>query len=425
MIDCRSLCATRILAAILVFSILIGRSGIRATAREHSPHRPAEASATLATTIEPTPSRILELEFTPVRLSPDGIHIAGIDGERSICIQSLEAAPNDRPACNPVEGDAPISPASIAWAPDSSAVAFSLDALPVFADSDIFVMDVESGRLGTLTGDPDASSATPAAGVIPAAPRPHVHDRSTPDPGMSTGDGWMDLFPSWSPDSREIAFARMPMGEDNLELIRMDRDGGSTNIIANLSDAGIIAVTGPTFWLADGTLIFSGSSDVASLWETRLGTGLVRTIFPDGDVHLPGAVAADVSADGAWISVYSARNIAAARVGEYFGLVQRATGEPQIFIGGEESGNGPILAPRFSPDARFMASIMGDDVLNLTIWNLETGQPVQILPLQTKGFELPLYGVGVTWLADGTILIPGPDESAEIVTIDADALSLD
>lgn len=356
-------------------------------------------------------SRLLDLGFTPVRISPDGTHIAGIDDEGGICIQALGAAstPLPEPECSPVEGKARISAASIVWAPDSSAIAFSLDALPTFVRSDIYLMET-GGEIETLAADPGMD--------IPGS-HADAGEQTTPGSLVRSG-GRMDLFPTWSPDSREITFARMTLDEGDLELIRMERDGGSPRVIVNLSDAGIFAVPGPMFWLEDGTLILSAVSDVTSLWETRIATGELRAIFPEDDPNLPCAVAADVSSDGAWISVYSATNLARGNVAGSFGLVQRATGETRIFVVAESAGGGPIQAPRFSPDGRFAASVTGQRDLTLVIWSLDTGAPAQVLPLQVKDPEFSLYSVGVTWLADGTILVPASGGSAELVTIDRD-----
>ena len=404
-------CAPLILSVFLALTILLGVGVGQASAQEHRPHRPVETPVTPLTPPHPD-SEMLDLGFTPARISPDGTHIAGIDDEGRICIQPLGAPSTPPPTCGPVEGDAEISPASIAWAPDSSAIAFSLDALPTLVGSDIYVME-RGGEIAILASDPGITM-----------PRSHGDDgeRVTPGSGMPRGDDRMDLFPSWSPDSREIAFARMTIGEGGLELVRIDRDGGPTSVIADLSDAGIAAVVGPTFWLEDGTLILSGSNDVTSLWETRIETGELRAIFPDDDPNLPRAVAADVSADGAWISVYSVTNLARGNAAGYYGLVRRATGEPRIFVSAEPAGNGPIVVPRFSPDGRFMASVTGLRNLTLVIWNVETGAPALMLPLQIGGPRLALFSVGVTWLADGTILAPGRDGRAELVTIDTATL---
>lgn len=407
MIGCRGQYANRILPVLLALSILLGASSGQAVARDYGPHGPVE-TPTLPTRPD---SRMLDLGLLPVRMSPDGTRIAGIDDDHRICIQSLEAT-SPSPVCNPVEGDAPISPASIAWAPDSSAVAFSLDAPPALAGSDIHLMDT-GGEIRTLVPNPGMSM-----------PGSHVDagPRATPGSGMPGGGNRIDLFPSWSPDSREVAFARMTMGQGDLELIRAERDGGSTRVIANLSEAGIVAVTGPTFWLKDGTLALSGTSDVTSLWETQIETGELRAIFPADDPNLPRAVAADISSDGAWISVYSATDLARGNAGGSFGLVRRATGEPRIFVVAESAGGGPILVPRFSPDGRFAASVTGTRDLTLVIWRLETGAPAQSLPLQETDPDVSLSSVGITWLADGTILVPGSGGSAELVTIDTDAL---
>ncbi len=76
--------------------------------------------------------REITVEGQPVLLSPDGGWLAGSGPEDSFCV--WEVATLDA-ACDG-EGLA-IRPETIAWAPDSSAVAFSLNAVQLLTDSDL------------------------------------------------------------------------------------------------------------------------------------------------------------------------------------------------------------------------------------------------------------------------------------------------
>ncbi len=75
-------------------------------------------------------------------LSPDGQWIAGIGPEGDqFCIWNVETLIVD---CD--DQFQPIHAESITWSPDSTAVAYSLDLLMRFYDSDVFVYDVKRGE---------------------------------------------------------------------------------------------------------------------------------------------------------------------------------------------------------------------------------------------------------------------------------------
>src|SRR5690606_36459546 len=85
-----------------------------------------------------------------------------------------------------------IDHTSVTWSPDSTALAWSLDAARLMRDSDIYVFDVHSGQITNLTdAEPTDKDAV-----------------SLMDDDVSGLALDVDLYPSWSADGERIYFAR-------------------------------------------------------------------------------------------------------------------------------------------------------------------------------------------------------------------------
>ena len=122
----------------------------------------------------------------------------------------------------------------MAWAPDSSAVAFYLDVAVRFVDSDVYLYEIADRTVVNLTDDGFEGSLLDAEDV----------------PG--------DLVPTWSPDSSELAFARSTVTEEGgTTLMRVSRDGGEATEIVTVPGDEQLAVWTAMYWLADDTIVFS------------------------------------------------------------------------------------------------------------------------------------------------------------------------
>lgn len=75
-------------------------------------------------------------------MSPDGKWLAGTGRENDFCIWSF---PDLKSSCEDATFRAPDE--TIAWAPDSSAVAFANDPGRYLTESDILIFDVESKQI--------------------------------------------------------------------------------------------------------------------------------------------------------------------------------------------------------------------------------------------------------------------------------------
>ncbi|MDQ4100382.1 MAG: hypothetical protein M3121_07770, partial [Chloroflexota bacterium] len=152
--------------------------------------------------------RPLEVNGEPATLSPDGEWLAGLGSAREFCVWAIETleAPCAREELS-------IREETIVWAPDSSAVAFALNAATQLIDSDIYVFEVGAGELHNLTDD-------------------GLEDIDLL--GGEEGDEpyLIDDVPAWSPDSQSLVFARtrwVQEGQPTTTMVRIAREGGETD----------------------------------------------------------------------------------------------------------------------------------------------------------------------------------------------------
>jgi WD40 repeat protein len=216
----------------LVLVLTITYVTTSAAQQGHSPFAATPVAETVAgwQVAEVTP---LDLEGTPVTLSPDGSFIAGVSVDGGFCIWSV---PDLDPTC--AGADLDIDPDSLAWAPDSSAIAFSVQAYRLIIDGDIFVFELADGDIHNVTDD----------GLV----RMIVTDEEeSPAP--------VDVMPAWTPDSAGIVFSRTVYDdreELSNELMRIPRTGGEPETFLSLRGLpGSIYL--PMRVLADGSVLYT------------------------------------------------------------------------------------------------------------------------------------------------------------------------
>lgn len=357
----------------------------------------------------------IEVDGLPIVLSDDGEWIAGVSGDsRQICVWKVVTL------AGTCEGDfnPPISQTSITWSPDGTAVAFSLEAGLMLRDSDIYVFETGSGTVTNLTeDDPDGTGADKLGFG-----------------GSSDIIVPVDVFPTWSPDGEEIAFARSEWGGGGPEptyLMTMPRSGGEPVEIGTLDEGMPLVMISPMHWQDDGSILLGiwhpdAAEDRSGLWRATLDGDMAQII--DGDAssghRLPFMV--DVTPDGERASIFSlASQSQLTDPGQtYFsldlqdgevtpweeilGLTTDAAAAPDADDTGRLSG-----APVFSPDGASVAFMTEglDGVVHVSILD-ETGLAREIATIvheESEDGEGPLLGSRIgpsmTWAGNDTLLV--------------------
>ncbi len=233
----------------------------------------------------------IEIDGFPLAISPDGTRLAGVDADGArFCV--WDRATGEAPC----DGDlpAPVEARSVTWAPDGSAVAFSLGSSNRLVDSDIYLFDVASGMLRNLTDDSGADSVSfLVPQVTPVA---------------------IDVFPAWSPDGTSLLFARTMWGDagaPGVTLMTIPREGGEPKTLRGAGRRCAACRRRP-----DGTGARTAASCSRRAIPTRpTPSNAIRLIDANGDVStlvdgsasgaIPDPVLASISDDGAVASVWS------------------------------------------------------------------------------------------------------------------------
>ncbi len=285
----------------------------------------ARAQTPVASPVASTTFTMVDVEGEPLVVSPDGSMIAGIDRDEAVCVwdaSTLEVIEASDPA--PEIGI--IDRQSLAWAPDSGAVAWSLNTRQLFIDSDIFVFDLVAGTTTNLT--PDAAQHEPASRIGDASPEAPMT---------------VDQFPAWSPDSTNLAFARATYGDPDNPSIRLcitPRDGGPITENISVSDSYPVSVTPGMKWNDDDTILYSTgapSSEIAlnGIFRAAIDGTNIETINSGLlAATTPWAILSDVAPEAHLASIVAAGNFGTlsggVEEGVYF-LVDMRTGIPTRF----------------------------------------------------------------------------------------------
>jgi WD40 repeat protein len=283
----------------------------------------------------------LEIDGSPITLSPDGSAIAGIGVDGGFCTWSV---PDLDPTC--AGSDLDIDPDSLAWAPDSSAVAFSVLAYRYVIDGDIFIFERADGTIHNVTDD-----GTDRMSLI--------DDEEVPAP--------VDVMPAWTPDSDEIVFSRTVYdGREELsnELMRVPRRGGDLETLLSLRSLPA-SIYLPMRVLADGSVLYTvGFND-----QSESTNGIWR-LWPDGEATqlMPGDADADFPIpviNSVWegngelrILGYSPVLLQGFEVDSQVAFLwSSVSGEPEPVDAGFEPTSTRVFSGEFSPDGETILTL--------------------------------------------------------------------
>lgn len=195
-------------------------------------------------------------------ISPDATTVVGIMNRDQICFYG---SGSDVPfyetygvellsVSDPFPEIGAIDTSSIRWSPDSSRIAFSLDAFRLLRDSDIFVADAATGDITNLTGEGSEEEAQNL---------------------MDATDVVVDMYPQWLDDAT-LVFARHPWQQDEdmmASLVSMDTEGSDATEWADFDLPDNRFVMKPMVLLPDGRLVFAAdtATDQIDLYTAAAG----------------------------------------------------------------------------------------------------------------------------------------------------------
>jgi hypothetical protein len=194
--------------------------------------------------------RVVEPDGTVLAVSTQGRAVIQ-DEDDQLCVVDLAGA--GEPRCATADVDGSLSASSVVFSPDGSKVAFDelADTMRVL-DSDIRVLDVDSGAVTTVADD----------------------GADDDDPGAP-----QDLLPAWVDDD-ELAFLRLPgMGtgpRDSAQVVFADLDGELDVVDADGLSPRDVAV-GTSAAVLDDRYLLASSADPARL-VTVDDDGLVEVV---------------------------------------------------------------------------------------------------------------------------------------------------
>ena len=337
-------------------------------------------------------SRDIKVKGQPVTISPDGKWIAGPGPDKDFCVwdvSTLESICGGK--------DLAIQSETIRWAPDSGAVAFSLEAAKYFIDSDIYVFDVKQGKLDDLTDD--GLEGPVKLGVTPG-----------------TGPVNLDIFPAWSPDSTQLLFARSDWNSETrgTALMTIARDGGDAQPLFVLAPPEPLIVYSAMYWLADDSILFAvwhpdHENGQNGLWQrTPLGQ-LTQVLRGDATAEVPMPRVTSVSPDGGVATVTSA--VRQAQFGDASGMavyfaVNLESGEVvDVPKPGNSSSSFVSLPARISDDGTSVVyGIRDGDTQSIAIESMHSDTPA-LLPFD-QVIGASGYARGLEFAAGNTLFIP-------------------
>lgn len=254
----------------------------------------------------------------PVRLSPDGRHLAQTGND--LCV--TDRGGGAEKCVEKVKLDGRLAQ----WSPDGTKLVFTDDFFRFFREPDVWVYDVTTGDLRDLTDD-----ATEKL------------DLTNPDPNAD-----VDILPAWSPDGSTVWFARGDLDAERVDLMSVPAGGGDATKLGTVDCA--VTTLSAMAWTADHVA-----------WTCGLDDATVSIAGHDGgDAHkvVTSRKGADWSAlsfspDGLWLLADSLSQYAgyAGAAGGGARAVSVFGGDPVPVAGGK------VAFPTWSPTGHAIAYV--------------------------------------------------------------------
>ncbi len=190
-------------------------------AEEMASEAAASTTALNLVSARPVTEIVADREGVLATLSPDGAQIAWITrdggGRKAIGQLCLFTFADASKTCHDAPEEFESYPYQLAWAPDSSAIAFTENVVVAGLESDVWVFTVADGAFTDRTDDGVTGSWT-----------------------VGEGEFALDLLPMWSPDSSTIYFWRVePLGDlaYNMGIFQIGATEGDAEQVIDLTDS--------------------------------------------------------------------------------------------------------------------------------------------------------------------------------------------
>lgn len=349
--------------------------------------------------------------------SPDGRTLAADsplgDGlPRDICL--YETATLAERACADLSDlGADLRLASAVWSPESKWLAFGEWPVRTREDSDLWVLNAASGELRNLTDDG-------FQGPIPAV-----------DLGREPRSEavYLDVAPGWSPDGKQIAFARTTVSNGvwrGTEIRTVELESGAERRIAVVTEAGPGVVPFGLRWTADGAeLLYAAlrrnrdDPDIG-IWIVDANGGRPRLLAAP-DTERRRLLVADVAATGRTALVYYLDHLADPSKVSYFGLLDLMTGshEPLTLLDPGAPSSSYTLPAAFSPDGlKLIYASHGTHPDNQLIVRDIGGTEEYRLAELPNGATTTAFGRGMSWGSNDTVFVPTAPSAGVLVRVE-------
>jgi hypothetical protein len=347
-----------------------------------------------------TDKREIEIEDGRIlSLSPNGEWLV-VDKGELLCI--YQAASLAEQSCALLKDRAHPALGSLTWSPQGTRVAFADDAVRMMVESDLWVLEAETGKLSNLTDDGATGNLL------------------RPEPEGSKP--LVDAAPAWSPDGKTLVFvrsARVSGAWDGTALYRISAGGGDPKKLLAVAEEEPLVVWWGTRWSGDGKKILytvaGRESDAPDngIWIVEGDGKNPQHILGVTDPDLGSPFLVDVAAKGdkalIWYYMAASRFGAEPNV-SYFAILDLKTGEvePLKRARGEEiefsSPSNAILSPDGSKLLYAYRDLIGGE-FRLVVRDVD-GETENVLLISEEPLGASFQpGLGLNWAENDTLYV--------------------
>jgi dipeptidyl aminopeptidase/acylaminoacyl peptidase len=317
----------------------------------------------------------------PLSLSPDGRRLA-VARPSKLCL--LDAATLAEEHCVDMAPKTGIDMETLAWSPDGRRLAFTEEAPRFLIDSDLWVLDAETGQLTDLTDDG-------IAGL-----------NSALKPGAL-----LDLAPAWSPDGSKIAFARSVSGAfDSSALYVIDANGGDPRHLTGIA-AELFAVEAGVRWAPDGKTIYysvrvhQSAQGFNGVWRVGVDGRNASRLFDARDARQGSPYLAELSARGTALLLYPDAVFGPIDFVPLFAVADLTTLRVSDIVPVDSTPLGTIAVATFSPDGSLL--LLGDGNGRILVRDAASGDQ-RVLVEELDLLLIPRdFGGGMDWATNGLV----------------------